>query len=254
MIKFLDCGVCTVWSSNDRLLCGNSEHVTLTSESLQWPHYQSAVCAFTVYHVHMLTSWCSSVYLHTRVCMISLHICLLQAHWSCGLGSKHRFWCEYPPLYIHTHTSKHSSDLCGGCLMKSHKFGSCCFLLCIWEPAQKEFGDFLSGQKNICRLHLCNADSVGNNVAVTVSSAFLVLATFTVCYWIIYDTLLYDLQLIKTYLFKALCVYFTDPKCIRMMDSDLIRPRSVMSLQAPFRYILDPFTVTYCPDKIRIHF
>lgn len=119
------------------------------------------------------------------------------------------------PLYIYTHTSKHSSDLCGGCLMKSHKFGSCCFLLCIWEPAQKEFGDFLSGQKNICRLHLCNADSVGNNVAVTVSSAFLVLATFTVCYWIIYDTLLYDLQLIKTYLFKALCVYFTDPKCIR---------------------------------------
>lgn len=158
------------------------------------------------------------------------------------------------PLYIYTHTSKHSSDLCGGCLMKLHKFGSCCFLLCIWEPAQKEFGDFLSGQKNICRLHLCNADSVGNNVAVTLSSAFLVLATFTVCYWIIYDTLLYDLQLIKTYLFKALCVYFTDPKCIRMMDSDLIRPRSVMSLQAPFRYILDPFTVTYCPDKIRIHF
>lgn len=113
---------------------------------------------------------------------------------------------------------------------------------------------FCQVKKNICRLHLCNADSVGNNVAVTLSSAFLVLATFTVCYWIIYDTLLYDLQLIKTYLFKALCVYFTDPKCIRMMDSDLIRPRSVMSLQAPFRYILDPFTVTYCPDKIRIHF
>lgn len=170
-----------------------------------------------------------------------------------GIQTQVLMWVP-PFIYIYTHTSKHSSDLCGGCLMKSHKFGSCCFLLCIWEPAQKEFGDFLSGQKNICRLHLCNADSVGNNVAVTLSSAFLVLATFTVCYWIIYDTLLYDLQLIKTYLFKALCVYFTDPKCIRMMDSDLIRPRSVMSLQAPFRYILDPFTVTYCPDKIRIHF
>lgn len=249
MIKFLDCGVCTVWSSNDRLLCGNSEHVTLTSMATL---SECSVCIHCVScaHANQLMFFCV---LNTRVCMISLHICLLQAHWSCGLGSKHRFWCEYP-LYIYTHTSKHSSDLCGGCLMKSHKFGSCCFLLCIWEPAQKEFGDFLSGQKNICRLHLCNADSVGNNVAVTLSSAFLVLATFTVCYWIIYDTLLYDLQLIKTYLFKALCVYFTDPKCIRMMDSDLIRPRSVMSLQAPFRYILDPFTVTYCPDKIRIHF
>lgn len=182
MIKFLDCGVCTVWSSSDRLLCGNSKHVTLTSESLQWPHYQSAVCAFTVYHVHMLNSWCSSVYLHTRVCMTSLHICLLQAHWSCGLGSKHRFWCEYP-LYIYTHkqtqTQKHSSDLCGSCLMKSHKFGSCCFLLCIWEPAQKEFVDLLSSQKKICRLHLYNADSVGNNVAVTfwIHSQLLIVPT-----------------------------------------------------------------------------
>lgn len=258
MIKFLDCGVCTVWSSNDRLLCGNSEHVTLTSESLQWPHYQSAVCAFTVYHVHMLNSWCSSVYLHTRVCMISLHICLLQAHWSCGLGSKHRFWCEYP-LYIYTHTSKHR-----------HRSTVVTYVVAAWwnrtnlalvascsaseNLHRRNLQIFCQLRKKICRLHLCNADSVGNNVAVTLSSAFLVLATFTVCYWIIYDTLLYDLQLIKTYLFKALWVYFTDPKCIRMMDSDLIRPKSVMSLQVPFRYILDPFTVTYCPDKIRIHY
>lgn len=203
----------------------------------------------------MLNSWCSSVYL--RVLAWSHYTSVFFRHighvgWDPNTG----FDVSTPFIYTHkqTQTQKHSSDLCGGCLMKLHKFGSCCFLLCIWETAQKEFADFLSAQKKICRLHLCNADSVGNNVAVTLSSTFLVLAIFTVCYWIIYDTLLYGLQLIKTYLFKALWVYFTDQKCIRMMDSDLIRPRSVMSLQVPFGYILDPFTVTYCPDKIRIHY
>lgn len=106
MIKFLDCGVCTVWSSNDRLLCGNSEHVTLTSESLQWPHYQCSVCIHCVScaHAKQLMFFCVLTYacLHDLTTHLSSSGTLVM--WA-GIQTQVLMWV--PPLYIHTHTSKH---------------------------------------------------------------------------------------------------------------------------------------------------
>lgn len=117
----------------------------------------------------------------TRVCMISLHICLLQAHWSCGLGSKHRFWCEYP-LYIYTHTSKHRHrSTVVTCVVAAWWNGTNLLLPALHlKTCTEGICRFSVSSEKFCRLHLCNADSVGNNVAVTLSSTFLVLATFTV--------------------------------------------------------------------------
>lgn len=107
MIKFLDCGVCTVWSSNDRLLCGNSEHVTLTSMATL---SECSVCIHCVScaHANQLMFFCVLTYacLHDLTTHLSSSGTLVM--WA-GIQTQVLMWV---PPFIYTHTQASTVVTC----------------------------------------------------------------------------------------------------------------------------------------------